>query len=103
MKEEMLKFITEPITITYLGAICGHIMSIYSSEFKGAMPFLEKFFPNKQAVFYFRIDFLILPIIGALLAYFLLSPDDIKESLFAGLSWSGTLTAVLKKTSTSQN
>ncbi|MBK8954093.1 MAG: hypothetical protein IPM34_00865 [Saprospiraceae bacterium] len=95
--KEIMDFITNPVFITYIGALCGHILSIYSSEFKGAIPFLEKMFPNKTETFYFRANFILIPVIGSLLAFFLLAPDDIKESLFAGLSWSGTMVAVLKK------
>ena len=53
--------------------------------------------PNKSETFYFRLDFIILPLIGALLAYVLLDPTSLKASIFAGLSWSGTLIAMLKR------
>lgn len=43
------------------------------------------------------MDFLVLPVIGALLAYVLLDPVGLKASIFAGLSWSGTLIALLKR------
>lgn len=82
---------------TWLGAVCAHILSLYSDEFKGTIPFLEKMFPKKSATFYFRLDFLFLPLIGALLAYVLLDPISLKSSIFAGLSWSGTLIALLKR------
>ncbi|MDX8553275.1 hypothetical protein MK851_06490 [Tenacibaculum sp. 1B UA] len=82
---------------TWLGAICAHILSLYSEEFKGTIPFLKKIFPEKKPAFYFRLDFLVLPLIGALLAYVLLDPISLKSSIFAGLSWSGTLIALLKR------
>ena len=82
---------------TWLGAICAHILSLYSTEFKGTIPFLKKMFPDKSSTFYFRLDFLVLPLIGALLAYVLLDPVSLKSSIFAGLSWSGTLIALLKR------
>lgn len=82
---------------TWLGAICAHILSLYSSSFKGTIPFLKNLFPGKSKVFYFRLDFLVLPVIGTLLAYVLLEPVGLKSSIFAGLSWSGTLIALLKR------
>ncbi|MEB3800748.1 hypothetical protein INQ45_06595 [Flavobacterium columnare] len=85
---------------TWLGAVCAHLLSLYSDEFKGTIPFVKKLIPNKSETFYFRIDFLILPLIGALLAYVLLDPASLKASIFAGLSWSGTLIAMLKKNNT---
>jgi hypothetical protein len=80
-----------------MGAICAHILSLYSDEFKGTIPFLKKMFPKRSSTFYFRLDFLVLPLIGALLAFVLLDPISLKSSIFAGLSWSGTLIALLKK------
>ncbi|HCW08855.1 MAG TPA: hypothetical protein DGG95_15980 [Cytophagales bacterium] len=82
---------------TWLGAICAHILSLYSEEFKGTIPFFKQMFPKRSPVFYFRLDFLVLPLIGALLAFVLLDPVSLKSSIFAGLSWSGTLIALLKK------
>lgn len=54
-------------------------------------------FPNKKETFYVRIDFILLPIIGAVLSMVLLEPTNIKSALFAGLSWSGALMAVLRQ------
>lgn len=82
---------------TWLGALCAHLLSLYSEDFKGTIPFIKKLIPNKSDAIYFRIDFVILPLIGALLAYVLLDPTSLKSSIFAGLSWSGTLIAMLKK------
>ncbi len=85
---------------TWLGAISAHLLSLYSDDFKGTIPFIKKLFPNKSETFYFRIDFLILPLIGALMAYVLLDPSSLKSSIFAGLSWSGTIIAMLKRNNT---
>lgn len=81
---------------TWLGAVCAHLLSLYSDDFNGTIPFVKKLLPNKSETLYFRIDFIILPLIGALLAYVLLDPSSLKASIFAGLSWSGTLIAMLK-------
>lgn len=86
-----------PSIISWFGAICGHILSLYSDDFKGSQPFLKKMFPNKKETFYVRIDFILLPIIGAVLSMVLLEPTNIKSALFAGLSWSGALMAVLRQ------
>lgn len=53
-------------------------------------------FPNKNETFYVRLDFILLPIIGAVLSMILLEPTNLKSAMFAGLSWSGALMAVLK-------
>lgn len=97
MNDTLKSILTNPGFLTYIGAICGHILSLYAKEFKGAIPFFERIFPNKSQTFYFRVDFIILPIIGALIATVLLEPWNAKSAIFAGLSWSGTLTAFLKR------
>lgn len=81
--------------LSWFGAICGHMLSLYSDEFKGCQPFLRKMFPNKKDTFYVRMDFILLPIIGTVLSITLLEPTNIKSAVFAGLSWSGTLVALL--------
>jgi len=89
------EIMTSSFFITWVGAICGHVLSLYSPNFNGARPFLKKMFPNKSDTFYYRFDFLILPIIGALIAHALIEPETIKASLFSGLSWSGSLGSIL--------
>lgn len=89
--------ITNTIFLTWLGALCGHILSLYSKDFNGTKTFLEKLFPGKKDKFYNWIDFILLPIIGALLASVLLEPTNLRSSIFAGLSWSGALTSLLRK------
>lgn len=84
---------------TWIGAICGHILSLYSEDFKGTIPFFKKMFPDANETSYFRMDFFVLPLIGALLAFILLDPISLKSAFFAGLSWSGSLIALLKRNS----
>ena len=85
------------ILVVYMGSICAHMLSLNAEGFKGTIPFLKRFFPNKSETLYFRIDSIVLPIIGTALACILLEPGSLKASLFAGMSWSGALIALLKK------
>ena len=101
--EIFIKIVGNTFFLTWVGALCGHILSLYSADFMGTKPFLEKMFPGKSITFYYRLDFIILPVIGSLLAYVLLDPESLKTSIFAGLSWSGTLIALLKKNNKSIN
>ena len=93
---DLTYFSVAPYLFTWVGAVCAHILSLYSDNFNGTMVFLKRMFPNRSETFYFRIDFVILPLIGTFLAIFLLEPTDIKTAIFAGLSWSGALIALLK-------
>ena len=84
---------------TWLGALFGHILSLYDTSFHGCRSFMSRIFPNKKDVFYERIDLILLPLTGCLRAYLLLGPSNIKSATFAGLTWSGTLIALLKQRS----
>lgn len=95
MHDWISQIVTNIFFITWVGAICGHILSLYAPNFYGTKPFLRQMFPEKSDTFYFRLDFLILPIIGAAIAFNLIEPTSIKASLFSGLSWSGSLGTIL--------
>lgn len=92
---KMFDIITCPFVLSWFGAICGHMLSLYSDDFRGCQPFLRRMFPEKNEKFYVRLDFLLLPIIGAILSTTMLEPDNLKSAIFAGLTWSGTLTTLL--------
>ena len=87
--------ITDPAVVAWFGAICGHMLSLYSDDFKGTQPFLRKLVPCRKDTFYIRVDLFLLPIIGAILSVILLEPNNLKSALTAGLTWSGTLKALL--------
>ncbi len=80
--------------ITWLGCVCAHILSLYNPSFEGIRPFVSKLIPNKSNVFYNWIDFILLPLVGVLLALFLLEPQGAKACFFAGISWSAVLTSI---------
>lgn len=94
---QILSIITSLWFLAWIGAVCGHILSLYSDDFKGCQPFLKKIFPSKKDTFYAWVDFIILPIIGAIIAMVLLDPSNVKSAFFAGLSWSGTLMFLLNR------
>ena len=96
--ESVLEIITSPWILTWIGAICGHILSVYAKDFEGNIPFLKQIFPNKKKAFYARLNFLLLPLIGTLLAMIILEPTNLKSCIGAGLSWSGSINLFLKKT-----
>lgn len=84
-------------TGVYLGSLCGHILCLYNPNFKRTIPFLKGLIPKKSESFYARVDFAILPMIGSVLGYFLITPTGYSSAVFAGLSWSGTLIALLNQ------
>ena len=90
------KLFSDLFFITWIGAIIGHILSLYKAEFRRTLPFVKQLIPNKNETFYFRIDFILLPLIGAFLGKFLIDPAEVENAIFTGLTWSGTLIAILK-------
>lgn len=92
----ILDLFGHPYFLTWVGSICAHILSLYRKDFKGTTTFFEKIIPNKSSTFYFRLDFIVLPFIGTILAIALLEPVNVKTAIFSGLSWSGAILALLK-------
>lgn len=84
---------------TWMGAMFGHMLSLYDTSFKGCKSFLSRVIPGKRDVFYDRLELFLLPIIGCILAYLLLDPSNMRSATFSGLTWSGSLVALLKRNS----
>jgi hypothetical protein len=83
--QQILFFLT-----TLAGACISQLLSLHK-DFEGCQPFLKKAFPKKSKRWYFISNALLLPIIGTVLAFIILEPDNVKASLCAGLTWCGTL------------
>ena len=83
---------------TWLGALSCHMLSLYNKGFTGTTQFLKGIIPNKSQSFYSRWDAVILPLIGALVAFSLLDPTSLKQAMWDGISWSISLIAFVKKT-----
>lgn len=82
---QILLFLT-----TLAGASISQLLSLHK-ELEGCQPFLKKAFPKKSRRWYFVSNTLLLPMIGTILAFIILEPDNVKASLCAGLTWCGTL------------
>lgn len=76
--------------LTLVGATMTQVMSLKMGTV-GTRPFLEMWWPKKSDVWYSRMNCLLLIILGTILSFVILEPDSAKSSLFAGLTWCGTL------------
>ena len=83
--QQILFFLT-----TLAGATISQLLSLHK-DLEGCQPFLKKAFPKKSKRWYFICNALLLPLIGTILAFIILEPDNVKSSLCAGLTWCGTL------------
>jgi len=73
------------------GAVICQLFSLNSDKVQGIKPFLQRFFPDMKEKWCFRINSILFPLIGAILAYILIAPDDLKSSLLTGITWCGSL------------
>lgn len=72
--------------VTLFGAASMYVFSL-KKGFEGSISFLIKMFPERTNVFYDRLDFLVVTIMGSILGYLLLDPKQVHQALVAGLGW----------------
>ena len=76
--------------MTFIGATITQLLS-FNLKTEGATRFLRMWFKDKSETWYARTNCVILVLIGTMLSLVILEPDSTKTSLFAGLTWCGTL------------
>lgn len=76
--------------VTFIGAFITEMLSLYADT-EGVKPFLKRIKPGKNKQWYIVANAILLPVIGTILSFVILEPDNVKSSLCAGLTWCGTL------------
>lgn len=76
--------------VTFIGAAITQMLS-FNLKTVGATRFLRMWFNNKSEAWYARTNCVVLILVGTVLSFVILEPDSTKTSLFAGLTWCGTL------------
>ena len=84
------------LILVWFGAFCAMAFSVTSKGFKGLMPLLKKIFPKLSDRWLMLFDILISPVLGALFIYFIMQPNNMKDAVLEGLTWSGTFVALAK-------
>ena len=82
--------------LTFVGATITQVFSLYTGTV-AATPFLQTWFKEKSDTWYARRNSVLIVFLGTILSYIILEPDTAKTSLFAGLTWCGTLQSLGKK------
>lgn len=85
VQQHLFNVITCPWFVSWVGAICGYMLSLCPDEIKGCQPFLQKMYPEKSEVFYTRMEFLIFPVIMMLITMVSVRPPTVRSALFSGL------------------
>src|SRR5262245_51555389 len=83
-------------SITLLGAVTMYLFSLQKG-FHGSSEVLEKLFPARQQSFYYRVDFLLSTVLGAILGTIIYQPSTSIQALAAGLGWVGAVNILAKK------
>lgn len=77
----------------WFGAFCAMAYSVTAKDFKGLRPLLIKIFPRMSIRWLTTLEIMITPIVGALFTYFVMQPNNMKDAVLEGLTWSGTFVA----------
>lgn len=77
----------------WFGSFCAMAYSVTAKDFKGLQPLLTKLFPKMGSRWLAFLEILITPIVGALFTYCIMQPNNMKDAVLEGLTWSGTFVA----------
>lgn len=87
------------ILIVAVTAAFAAMLSFTPKGFKGTIPFLKQFFPSWKEERCFRVNFVLIIIIGTFFGYLMSSPKSPVACIIAGLTWTGSIQALLHTTS----
>jgi hypothetical protein len=83
-------------TAAILGALTLHLFS-FDKNFAGANVVIRQLWPQKSDVFYHRLNFIIMMIVGPLVGFILLEPQKAHQAFVAGASWVGVVNTAIAK------
>lgn len=98
----MCTIIIRLLVIAFTAAFAA-MLSYSPKGFKGTIPFFKQCFPGKSKKYYYRINFFLIVIIGTFFGYLLSQPETPAACIFAGLTWTGSIQAILHTTSKEEN
>jgi hypothetical protein len=98
LNKKVINFLINHLHLAvYIGAVFGYIINFEKYSDKRSISFLKELFPNWKEENYSRIDAVITPMIGAIMAYVLITPLDLQAAIVSGFSCHLALTSVDKK------
>jgi hypothetical protein len=80
--------------VTFFGAGAMYMFQLHKG-FDGAKPFLRSFFPSRTEVYYIRVDFFLVTVVGSIIGSILYQPQQLYQALAAGFGWVGALQILL--------
>lgn len=84
--------------ITLLGSFSMYLFS-FAKGFEGATARLRQLFPQRRKVFYDRLDFVLVVMLGSAIGTIFFRPGDALQALAAGFGWVGAVNVLFAKRS----
>jgi hypothetical protein len=81
---------------TLLGAGAMYVFSLHKG-FQGSVPFLKKVFPGHGAVFYNRLDCILVICFGSIIGTIFFAPSSAIQALAAGFGWVGAINILISQ------
>lgn len=78
-----------------IGAYISQVLFLEKNSMKSLEYVLKKFFPKRDETFRFRVEFVVVPILGSIVILFVIKPADIQASFISGLTWWSTVQALV--------
>lgn len=72
--------------VTFLGSLLTYFYTS-TKGLEGTIPILRRRFPDRSPLFYLRLDFLAMIVIGPIFSFICFNPADTLEALAAGCGW----------------
>jgi hypothetical protein len=76
----------------YMRDICGSL----SENFNGTRAFLKNFAPQMSTTNLFRLDFVIVTVVGSIVGLIFFNPVGYQQALLAGIGWFTSVQALAK-------
>jgi hypothetical protein len=81
---------------TLFGAGAMYVFSLHQG-FQGSVLFLKKIFPERNAVFYHRLDCVLVVCFGSIIGTIFFAPTSTIQALAAGFGWIGSINILMSQ------
>jgi hypothetical protein len=80
--------------LTLFGSGCMYVFSLHRKMPVSTTPVIKRLFPDKEDVFYNRVDFVIVVFAGSIIGSILYQPKGLLPAFAAGFGWVSSLSVL---------